>query len=414
MPHAARPALPTYGLAAVASLVTAMILLFPEASFAASLAGLRLWLEVVFPALLPFFVMSEVMMGLGVIHFIGVLLEPFMRPLFRLPGTGAFAVAIGLAAGYPLGAKVAGDLRRAGLCTGSEGERLVSLANTADPLFLSGAVAVGMFALPELAGPLALGHYAGVITVGLLMRFHARDAAAAAEARSPVPVLVRAVTALRQARQRDGRPIGQLFGDAVRSSMNTLLFVGGSIVMFSVLLEVLTIAGVVPVLGQLLATVLGPLDIHPTIVDALVRGTMEITIGSRAASIAAAPLLDKAVAASAIIAWSGLSVHAQVAVMVHGTDIRLAPYILARTLHALLAAGFTWLIMGPLGGLGSGGPWPALLPVLAPAWAAQSVSFGARLFHATATAAQLALVMAAAAGVGAAWGRLVLFWTRIR
>src|SRR5690606_17740332 len=135
----------------------------------------------------------------------------------------------------------------------------------------------------------------------------------------------------------------------VRSSMNTLLFVGGSIVMFSVLLEVLTIAGVVPVLGQLLATVLGPLDIHPTIVDALVRGTMEITIGSRAASIAAAPLLDKAVAVSAIIPWRGLSVHAQVAVMVHGTDIRLAPYFLARTLHALLAAGFTWLIMGQIG-----------------------------------------------------------------
>jgi len=401
---------PVYGLAALASLITAMILLFPEASFSASLAGLQLWLDVVFPALLPFFVMAEIMMGLGVVHFIGVLLEPFMRPLFRIPGAGAFAVAIGLAAGYPLGAKVAGDLRRAQLCTGPEGERLVSLANTADPLFLAGAVAVGMFALPELAGPLALGHYLGVISVGLLMRFHAPRGPASRDPHTAEPVLLRALAALRAARQRDGRPLGELFGDAVRNSMNTLLFVGGSIVMFSVILEVLSIAGVVGIAGQLLAAALEPLNVHPTVADALIRGGMEITIGAKAASLAAAPLLDKAVAASAIIAWSGLSVHAQVAVMVHRTDIRLAPYIAARCLHALLAAGFTWLILGPLQGWVDVGA----LPVLAPWWAAQSLTFGARLFHATATAAQLALGMLGVVGVGAALGRLAVFWTRVR
>src|SRR5690606_41898232 len=62
-----------------------------------------------------------------------------------------------------------------------------------------------------------------------------------------------AMAALRADRQRDGRPLGELFGDALRNSMNTLLFVGGSIVMFSVILEVLSIAGVVGIAGQLLA-----------------------------------------------------------------------------------------------------------------------------------------------------------------
>ncbi|HEY8416962.1 MAG TPA: sporulation integral membrane protein YlbJ [Limnochordales bacterium] len=410
MPQTTRSALPIYGMAAVASLLTAMILLFPEASFSASVAGLRLWLEVVFPALLPFFVMAELMMGLGVIHCIGVLLEPLMRPLFRLPGAGAFAVAIGLAAGYPLGAKVAGDLRRAGLCTGPEGERLVSFANTADPLFLAGGVAVGMFALPELAGPLAFGHYAGVFGVGLLMRFHARGGAETVERRQDGPLLRRALEALRSARRRDGRPIGQLFGDAVRNSMNSLLFVGGVIMMFSVFLEVLTIAGVVPLAARLLAEALEYFQIHPSIADALVRGTFEITIGAQAASSAAAPLMEKAVAASAIIAWSGLSVHAQVAALLHGTDIRLGPYIAARALHSLLAAACTWVLLGPAHGLWQAAHWP----VLAPAWAVQPLSFGARLFHSTATATQMALGMLAVVGATAAMRRLAVFWARIR
>lgn len=414
MPQAARRAASAYGLAALASLVTAMILLFPEASFSASLTGLRLWFEVVFPALLPFFVMAEIMMGLGVIHFIGVILEPLMRPLFRLPGAAAFAVAIGLAAGYPLGAKVSADLRRANLCTASEGERLVSFANTADPLFLAGAVAIGMFSLPELAGTLALAHYVGAFGVGLLMRFHARRGPVSTETRATGPLLVRALAALREAREKDGRPIGQLFGDAVRNSMNTLLFVGGSIIMFSVILQVLIIAGIVPLLGQLLAWALAVANVHPSIADALVRGVVEITIGAKAASEAAAPLLEKIAAASGIIAWSGLSVQAQVAVMLRGTDIRLAPYIFARFLHAVLAALTAWVVLGPAGTwLGSGALGTAL-PVLPPVWALQPLSFGGRLFHATATATQMALALLLVVGIGAAVGRFQAFWARVR
>ena len=68
-------------VAAFAGLVaTVACVLYPEAAFEASLEGLMLWFEVVLPALLPFFTMAEILMGLGVIHFVGVLLEPLMRP----------------------------------------------------------------------------------------------------------------------------------------------------------------------------------------------------------------------------------------------------------------------------------------------------------------------------------------------
>lgn len=34
------------------------------------------------------FIVSEMLIGFGVVKFIGILLEPFMRPLFRVPGVG--------------------------------------------------------------------------------------------------------------------------------------------------------------------------------------------------------------------------------------------------------------------------------------------------------------------------------------
>ncbi|HZG81719.1 MAG TPA: sporulation integral membrane protein YlbJ, partial [Brevibacillus sp.] len=64
-----------------------MLVAHSQISFEAAVRGLKIWWEVVFPSTLPFIVLSEILMGLGVVHFFGVLLEPLMRPLFNVPGT---------------------------------------------------------------------------------------------------------------------------------------------------------------------------------------------------------------------------------------------------------------------------------------------------------------------------------------
>lgn len=63
--------------------------------------------------------------------------------------------------------------------------------------------------------------------------------------------------------------------------------------------------------------------------------------------MATAPLNQKMMAVSAIIGWSGLSVHAQVAAMIHGTDIRIKPYITARIFHAIFAGVLTVILLRP-------------------------------------------------------------------
>lgn len=79
----------TYFMALLTIYMTLAMVYYPKDSFDAATIGLQLWWDVVFPALLPFFILSEILMGLGVVHGIGVLLEPLMRPLFKVPGAGA-------------------------------------------------------------------------------------------------------------------------------------------------------------------------------------------------------------------------------------------------------------------------------------------------------------------------------------
>lgn len=53
----------------------------PQIVFEGAALGLKTWWNIVFPALLPFFIASELLMSFGLVHFMGELLDPVMRPV---------------------------------------------------------------------------------------------------------------------------------------------------------------------------------------------------------------------------------------------------------------------------------------------------------------------------------------------
>jgi len=99
--------LKTITLSSITIFVTISIIKFPDDTLDASIRGLNLWWEVVFPSLLPFFITAELLIAFGVVRFLGVLFEPIMRPIFNIPGVGSFGWMMGMASGYPTGAKIA-------------------------------------------------------------------------------------------------------------------------------------------------------------------------------------------------------------------------------------------------------------------------------------------------------------------
>ncbi|KAB7707954.1 sporulation integral membrane protein YlbJ [Bacillus aerolatus] len=324
------------------------LIIFPEISFEASIRGLNMWWEIVFPSLLPFFIVSEMMIGLGVVNFIGILLEPFMRPLFKVPGAGGFVWAMAMASGFPSGAKLTARLRQSGELTQIEAERLVSFTNSSNPLFIFGAVSVGFFYDPHLGLLLAAAHYGGNFLVGLTMRFYGLDKEKKVISTSSFS-LASAFSAMYEARQQDRRPLGKLMGDAVLSSVQTLLMIGGFIILFSVLNKILFHVKVTSLLAAGAAKLFLLVHLPPELSIPFIAGLFEITLGSQMISqIQQADLMQQVIVVSFVLAFSGLSVHAQVGSILAETDIRFRPFIFARFLHGLYAAFFTFLLWKPV------------------------------------------------------------------
>lgn len=331
------------------SIFALLIVLFPKESLEASKNGLNMWWRVVFPSLLPFFIVSELLIGYGVVRFIGVLLEPFMRPLFRVPGVGGFVWAMGMASGFPAGAKFTARLRQEKQITAIEAERLVSFTNCSNPLFIFAAVSVGFFKNEQLGLLLIVSHYLSNFCVGIMMRFYGRKQEEVRGKKTfAFPSIPKALRALNDSQRTEVKPLGKMLGDAVTHSIQTLLMIGGFIILFSVLNKMLSLIYVTQFLGSIVASIFLLLDFPNTLGIPFISGLFEITLGSKLTSDTEGSILHQAMVVSFILAFSGFSVQAQVASILAETDIKFRPFFFARIVQGVLAAILTNILFRPL------------------------------------------------------------------
>lgn len=334
---------------ALCILFAACLIVFPDTAAKAASKGLELWASVVVPSLLPFFIVSELFIVSDLAHKAGTLLEPVMRPLFRLPGCSSLALVLGFASGYPVGAKVTADLRKSKALSRTEAERLLAFTNNSGPLFITGAVGTGMLGSPAIGRFLFVCHILAGITVGLIFKFYRRSAGASADAASgkiPARTDAAGFPANQHKAAEPGKDPGTLIAGAVRNSAFTMLSIGGFIVLFSVVISFLEKTGMTRMAASA-AMRLIPGDMPARdmegIVSGVLNGLLEITNGTGAVSRCAnVPLYIKLPAISFIIGWAGLSVHLQVRGIISGTDLDIRPYLAGKFLQGITGALYTW------------------------------------------------------------------------
>lgn len=321
-----------------AVLLVLCIIAYPDKSFQASLQGLKVWWTIIFPALLPFLILSEMLKAYGWVHGIGVLLDPFMRTLFRLPGIGGWAWSVGWTAGYPAGAEAVVRLRRDNELSRLEAERLLGLTHAASPIFMIAVVGVGFLQQAELGLVIAVVHWVSSLFMMFIVRWTGAYHPAADRLSirrtapdAPKPLWKRMLQAMEQAHRRDGRAFGRLLGESVTSSVQTLMMIGGYIMMFSVIVQVLRIA------------------VPQEFGAYLLNGLFEVNLGAYSLGSATfrSPLFQTALI-GAVIAWSGISAHLQVHSLTRGTDLRYSRFFLMRLLHAASAFLLTFILWHPL------------------------------------------------------------------
>lgn len=315
----------------------------PKLAFDAALQGLSLWWNIVFPALLPFFIGSELLFGLGFVSLLGGLLEPLMRPIFNLPGSGAFVLAMSYTSGFPIGSQLTTQIYENGQINRGEADRLLAFSNNASPLFMLGAVAVGMYNNPELGILIAICHYLANICLGLLTSIlSTRNNGLVVGPQ--MTSISRAFSIYNKQIYRNYQPMGQRLAQAITKSINVLLLIGGFIILFSVLLAMTKSLGLLTVLNSFFGVLLALIGFEQSLASGLATGLFEVTLGVKNVAESSSPLKEQVTITTFLLGWAGLSVHAQVISIISKTDLSYKRFFLGRLFQASLGGFLVWIL----------------------------------------------------------------------
>ena len=306
---------------------TLALLLDPQASMEAARTGLKLCGNVIIPSLFPFFVLSTLVVELGLAGYLGRLLEGVMHPLFHVSGACASAFALGFIGGYPVGAKTAISLYQNGMCTRTEAQRLLAFCNNSGPAFILGVVGAGVFASSRVGVLLCLAHALASVCVGVLFRFYGREEEGR---RGPG----------RMPPRFQARRFTPAFTGAVKNAFLSTLNICAFVIFFTVVLQMLVSSGFLPALAQVLGTVLAPLGMTAEWARRLLTGLVEISSGVWTLS-GEGTLSGRLTMAAFILGWAGISVHCQVLSFLGDSGLSAWTYLVGKLLHGGLAALFT-------------------------------------------------------------------------
>ena len=112
------------------------LLVHPEEALLSAKDGMSLWLNVMIPTLLPFLILTGILLKTGNIPQLLEPLAPFWKHFFGISPAGAYVLLLGFLCGYPMGAKLAHDLYINHQISQREGEYLLTFSCNASPAFI--------------------------------------------------------------------------------------------------------------------------------------------------------------------------------------------------------------------------------------------------------------------------------------
>lgn len=292
-----------------------LMLSFPYASYKGASSGLMLWFLNVLPTLLPFIIVSNMMIMLNIACKISRILYPLLGKLFRVSPNGCYPILIGFLSGLPMGAKSTADLVEAKRIDRNEGFFLLSMCNNASPVFIMSYVAANQLKMPELRFVLfAIIYGSSVISAILYRTFlnHRKKIIRAAETGKKNIEIHSGYTSVRFS--------FDILDMSILNGFEVITKIGGYIILFSILAQIINQIGTG--FGLYKAIAMGILEIT-TGIDQICKLSLDSNI--------------KIVLASVLTSFGGLSGLAQTKSVLGKSRLSIKSYITVKLFSAFVA-----------------------------------------------------------------------------
>lgn len=277
----------------VLTLLLIYLLLFPKQMAADTASGLLLWYKNVVPTLLPFCIISYIIIQSNLYHTI------FGQIAALLPGKKTvrpetlYPVCLGFVCGFPIGSKLTADMYALGRLDAEEATKLCAVSNQFGPAFVVNYIAVSQLNDSRFAPVLLLSVYLPPLVCGIIWMKRPDKS-----------------SSLRKIPASRSQINFKIIDAGIMNGFETMLRVAGYIVVFSIL------SGAVELL---------PVDFPAG--KALVSGILEITTGTQKIAAAKMDVSWKLPLICAIVSFGGFCGLFQTNAIMKAAEFKRNKYI---------------------------------------------------------------------------------------
>lgn len=297
------------------TLLLLYMFLEPQKALLASQRGLLLWFQTLLPTLLPFIILSNLVIRTGVAEKLLTPFGPFFRKFLGLSPAGTYGFLLGLLCGYPMGAKLAGDLYREKKISFDEACYLLTFSNNPSPVFLSTYVLLQCLHMPQY-------------TLASFFILYVSDYLTSLVFRARYPQARRLDSSAKRKEIPPLPSVGKLLDTSIMNGFETMSRLGGFIILFSVLSAALE---------QCLPQALG--NASPCFL-----GLLEISTGLQALAGSALPARAKYVLSMGFASLGGLCILAQTNTVLGESGLPLRPYLEGKLVNGALTLVLGFLV----------------------------------------------------------------------
>ncbi len=298
------------------------LLFFPQPLLQKAIESVDLWFHLVLPSLFPFLTATGILIRLGMAQKLGRILQPVMQPVFGLSGICAFPLLLGILSGYPSGAKITVTLCQQNALSKKEAQRILAFCNNPGPLFVVGTAGTAFLKNPALGYIMLFSIFLGAILTGIVFRFFYKQ-----------PKNTLSAHCLRPALSKE--PIGKILGGSVADAMETVLQIGGFVILFGVIIEALNQTGIFSFLTHCIGMVL---PFSSTAIEGILGGFLEMTNGASLLSQSQESIRIQITCITAVLSFGGLSILAQTLGILAPISISTPKYIFSKCVNSVFSA----------------------------------------------------------------------------
>ena len=300
------------------------LVIFPDKYIPVAANGLKLWAVKVLPSLFPFFFLTLLLTKLGTVAAFARFSGGFTEKAFRCNGISFYVFLMSVLSGYPVGAKLIGELYSAGKIDRCEATRMSAFCSTSGPLFVAGTVGAGMFG-NKICGFLMLaGHVTSAVICGIIFRKYGK--------------FERRRTMLLPENNADN-----ILYECVYSSVISILCVGGFICVFYLLSQIFADFGILYPLTALFKLLFSSVEYAETASEGFVYGLIECTNGC--GILSSHPGTLTASLACALVSFGAVSVMFQSLIYLVKAKVNIKIFLLSKTAQMLISFAICFVLL---------------------------------------------------------------------